>query len=297
MQYQVKIEGEPLDIWTQGGNVDAITLRSDTEVWTQGGGGYVGPHGGYVAPPQVQSRTTQYKEVRFTKPDGSRQTTNAAGHVTVVPGDAIAFVYASVPALTKGPLVGIINHTERRWWSFDRPEILRDPGRSRRAVLMIAVAVLLTALTFRHVSKLSEVEPGDATISQRLADWDAYGTYQYRNPRKLLAVKDYAAQFKPTMDYSVGPSKLQERSKKLAANEEASVTVCRSFLLLGVLYIIGFFIVQKSFAVIFAERVNGVMQSELAKLCRAGPDATVAEIQGVDAPLQPAMPAAQVAAV
>ena len=55
MQYQTTIHGEGADIWTRGGTVEAVTLRSATQVWTQGGGGYVGPHGGYVSAPQVRS--------------------------------------------------------------------------------------------------------------------------------------------------------------------------------------------------------------------------------------------------
>jgi hypothetical protein len=50
------------DIWTQGGTVEAVMLRSATQVWTQGGGSYVGPNGGFVSPPELRAATTEFKE-------------------------------------------------------------------------------------------------------------------------------------------------------------------------------------------------------------------------------------------
>lgn len=50
MQYQTKIEDNDVNIWTDGGTVEAVTLRSQTQMWTSGGGGYVGPNGGFVSP-------------------------------------------------------------------------------------------------------------------------------------------------------------------------------------------------------------------------------------------------------
>jgi hypothetical protein len=150
VQYQVKIEGQGLDIWTYGGDVDDVTLRSKTQVWTQGGGGFVSPQlGGYVSPPQVHSMTSQYKEVRLRCDDGSCRTLNAAGHVTCTHGDRVAFVYASTQGASNGPLVGIINHTERRWWSFDTNNLIQEPD-FKRTIFMIVIGMALTAITLAH---------------------------------------------------------------------------------------------------------------------------------------------------
>src|SRR5258708_39942952 len=94
MHYQIEVNDQNIDVWTREGRVEAVTLREDTQVWTQGGGGYVSQHGGWINAPQMHSRTTQYKEVRFASSDGSRSTINVDGNITCVPGDDISFVYA-----------------------------------------------------------------------------------------------------------------------------------------------------------------------------------------------------------
>jgi hypothetical protein len=152
MQNRIDINGRALGVWSCSGRVDHITLRSNTEVWTQGGGGYVGPHGGYLSAPQVQSRTTEYKEVRISSDDGSVRTIDAAGRVTCVPGDRISFIYASEPAVAKGPLVGIINYTEGRWWSFDRPGLTTEPLHRifKRMRILGVIGAALTVGSWEH---------------------------------------------------------------------------------------------------------------------------------------------------
>jgi hypothetical protein len=150
MQNQIGIDGRALDVWSCSGRVDHITLRSNTEVWSQGGGGYVSPqYGGYVSAPEFRSRTSEYKEVRISSDDGAVRTIDAAGCVTCVPGDRIAFVYARDPAVAKGPLVGVINYTERRWWSFNANALIKEPSHlvyRRKRIIAILGAMLVSIL-------------------------------------------------------------------------------------------------------------------------------------------------------
>jgi hypothetical protein len=119
MNLQTEVHGQKINVWTRDGRVEAVMLRQNTDVWTEGGGGYVsGQHGGWVSPPQVRSQTTQFKEVRVFESDGSRRTVNVAGNVTIMPGDDVSFVYASPPHAKSGDLAAIINRTENQSWKY-----------------------------------------------------------------------------------------------------------------------------------------------------------------------------------
>jgi hypothetical protein len=144
MQYRLQIEDQDTLVFTHGGTVEGVMARSNTEVWSEGGGGYVGPHGGYVSAPTVRSRTSHFKEVRFVTDSGQRKTFSVEGHVTVMPGDRVSFVYASLHAKQKGPMVGFINHTENHWWSFDSNEVLPYKGHwGLRCGVLFALLVTL----------------------------------------------------------------------------------------------------------------------------------------------------------
>jgi hypothetical protein len=119
MNFQIEVRDQKVNVWTQEARVEAVMLRASTEVWTEGGGGYVSAHGGgWVNAPQVRSQTTEFKEVRIVASDGSRCTVNVKGNVTLMPGDDVCFVYASPEFAQSGKLAGVINHTEGQFWKY-----------------------------------------------------------------------------------------------------------------------------------------------------------------------------------
>ncbi len=270
MRYQVEVEGQGLDMWTYGGDIDAITIRSEMNVWTQGGGGFVSPqYGGYVSPPQVQSRTSQYKEVRLRSDDGSCRTLNAAGHVTCTHGDRLAFVFAKRCDTTEGPLVGIINHTERRWWSFDTNDLIHEPsGRVlKRLLIMLAIGVALVAMSLTHNessvrSSQEEIAKIDRMISARskLSYWEfvaQYGANNYFDERGM-----------------------QNRKAQMLANWDAAGWSNFFVVFVGApLYLLFIVATQKCRAANFRAKVNAALQREIAVLCEAGDDAAIPQIR------------------
>lgn len=58
--------GQSVDVWTVTGVVAADQHSSSTRVFSSGGGGYVGPHGGHVAAPQLHSETSSRQRVWIT---------------------------------------------------------------------------------------------------------------------------------------------------------------------------------------------------------------------------------------
>jgi hypothetical protein len=121
-----------------------VTLRQNTDVWTQGGGGHVSAqHGGWVSAPQIRLRTTEFKEIRLREADGARTTKTVEGNITCVPGDKLSFVYACNDG-DYGPLVAIINHSESIYWPYPvRGLIGYQPPKPTVVSMFIAVALVL----------------------------------------------------------------------------------------------------------------------------------------------------------
>ena len=58
--------GQVVAVWTVSGVVADDQHSSSTRVYSSGGGGFVGPHGGHVSAPEVHSETTTRQSVWIT---------------------------------------------------------------------------------------------------------------------------------------------------------------------------------------------------------------------------------------
>ena len=68
-----KHNNKEIVFWEITGEVMSSNKHSETQVWSSGGGGYVGPQGGQVAAPTVQSRAITNHEFWLKTTDGKEK--------------------------------------------------------------------------------------------------------------------------------------------------------------------------------------------------------------------------------
>ncbi|RYE86180.1 MAG: hypothetical protein EOP19_07530 [Hyphomicrobiales bacterium] len=120
------IDGIDYDMWSVVGTVTGVLMKSTTDVWTSGGGGYFDPRGGgYIQPVQVQSSTRNFKEVRIDGDDGDARTVTLADHIKVFAGDRVTLSYIGTAKGQRGWVHGITNHREKHWWTFNTNSIAK----------------------------------------------------------------------------------------------------------------------------------------------------------------------------
>ncbi len=111
-------QGKRLEGWTITGTVLSVKKHSRTHVTTSGGGGWVGPNGGTVAPPTVTSSTTTELEI-WLRCDGSDGETTIKLFNVEVPlreGQRITLIAAKRPQAKDGFWLTLVNHAANRHW-------------------------------------------------------------------------------------------------------------------------------------------------------------------------------------
>ena len=92
--------------------------REEMQVTAVGGGGMVGPRGGYVAPPQVESTSVQHQTV-FVRDDRGREESFELQdwNVPVRPGSRLAIVWGSRLGNERGSFLAVrnIDTGDERW--------------------------------------------------------------------------------------------------------------------------------------------------------------------------------------
>lgn len=149
----VTIYGEDIKFWERRGFVDSFHFQSRTHVWSEGGGGYVHPqHGGYVDAPNVRSQVVDSKEVRLTFTDNLRETVKLDGRMTFDKDDDVSLVYACPVNSPTGQLVGVVNHTEGRWWTYglESPTTFRWSRKLKNILLASLGSLVLCILTINN---------------------------------------------------------------------------------------------------------------------------------------------------
>lgn len=120
------IDGITYDMWAATGTVSGLLVKSTTDVWSSGGGGYFDARGGgYIQPVQVQSSTRNFKEVRIDGDDGRARTVTLADHIKVFAGDRVTLTYMGPETKERGSVHGITNHRENHWWTFNANSIAK----------------------------------------------------------------------------------------------------------------------------------------------------------------------------
>jgi hypothetical protein len=126
MRADIRMFEQSIQVWDRRGFVDSCSVISGTQVWSEGGGGFVHPTmGGHISPGQIRSRVVHEKEVRLTFEDGSRETVKLSGDMTFDRDDDVSLFYACPIDKDAGQLVGVGNHTEGRYWTLKPPEMLK----------------------------------------------------------------------------------------------------------------------------------------------------------------------------
>lgn len=96
-------------------------LRHETEILSSGGGGHVGPSGGYVAAPRITSTTTE-RQTLFARDESGIESKFEWFDWTlpVRPGSRIAVVWGARTGKASGPYLGATNlDTKEERWAFD----------------------------------------------------------------------------------------------------------------------------------------------------------------------------------
>lgn len=114
------ISGVAYWFWSHTGTVTGVIPKSETQVWSSGGGGYVDPkYGGVVHAPTVHSHTSHWKEIRIDGDNGRPYTVTVHDGIVAFPGDRASVIYAKPKKHELGYVHGFKNHREDRWWSFN----------------------------------------------------------------------------------------------------------------------------------------------------------------------------------
>jgi hypothetical protein len=126
----VRIKGVDYKFWSYDGVIAGVRNRSETQVWSSGGGGYVDPqYGGVVHAPTVHSHTEHWKEVRLDGDDGKGHSFTLPDYVSLFPGDRASIVYA-MPATHKiGYAHGVFNYREDQIWGFKTKTLVKPEYR------------------------------------------------------------------------------------------------------------------------------------------------------------------------
>ncbi|GEM_PF-6208170 len=105
---------ERLDFKIDRGVVVGDKKWSDTHIYSSGGGGYVGPNGGYVSPPSVNSKIQQRHEAWFRMDGDNREISmDLSGHnIPLREGNKVAFIQACASDDTE--LFFLINKTTQK---------------------------------------------------------------------------------------------------------------------------------------------------------------------------------------
>lgn len=143
----MKIGRRNFKIWGRRGFVDNSNSVSHTEIWSQGGGGYVHPqHGGFVRAPNIRAQVHHIQNVRLTFADNTKATVPIAGEMSFFPDDDVSVFYACGPDETSGDLVGVINHTEQRFWTYTSALQYRSSAKMKLLLLIVLGLIVWTVV-------------------------------------------------------------------------------------------------------------------------------------------------------
>lgn len=123
------IGGVDYEFWSRLGTVGHVVHKSETKVWSQGGGGHVGPNGGTITAPTVSSSTQRWQQVRVEGDDGEPYTVTLHEDVIAFPGDRVALIYGRTGKGTDEGLYGWKNFREKYHWWFDCAKLVRPEHR------------------------------------------------------------------------------------------------------------------------------------------------------------------------
>lgn len=221
MQSTIRIAGQNLDIWNSRGFVDSVSSQSHTQVWGEGGGGYVdSKYGGYVQPPTIHSRIVHTKEVRVTSDDNSRETVKLPGETTFDTNDDVSLFYANKPGAKTGAFVGIANHTEGKYWSMPPTGLIKFvpsvPLKLFRfaAICCVALAILFASNEDTELDALNSSQLARSVREINVAQTAAWNNYI--KTHRVISMQSFL-----NCCYQVNRAPVAEYEMRLAKANEA----------------------------------------------------------------------------
>ena len=123
-----KHNNKEIVFWEITGEVMSSNKHSETQVWSSGGGGYVGPQGGQVAAPTVQSRAITNHEFWLKTTDGKEKSIQLSDvDIPLREGQKITLICASEKGVDSGKYAVLINHNaEKHWYIRSCDSLLRS---------------------------------------------------------------------------------------------------------------------------------------------------------------------------
>lgn len=106
-----KVNNDEIIFWSFTGVVLSQNKYSETRVWSSGGGGHVGPHGGHVAAAQTHSSATTKQEFWLKLDDGKEESINLSGYdIPIRESQKISVLMAQTKTSKSAYYVSLINH-------------------------------------------------------------------------------------------------------------------------------------------------------------------------------------------
>lgn len=106
-----KVNNDEIIFLSFTGVVLSQNKYSETRVWSSGGGGHVGPHGGHVAPAQTHSSATTKQEFWLKLDDGKEKSINLSGYDIPIRGSQkISVLMAQTKTSTSAYYVTLLNY-------------------------------------------------------------------------------------------------------------------------------------------------------------------------------------------
>lgn len=101
-----------VNLETRTGVVLSTDKRSETQISSHGGGGYVGSNGGYVAPPRISSRTVEIHEFWIKDEAGNEVPVQLAGaNLPLRIGQTVSVIGACRPNAEQLFVAAVVNHS------------------------------------------------------------------------------------------------------------------------------------------------------------------------------------------
>lgn len=130
------------------GQVLSSDRSSSTEYTLKGGGGYVPSQGGYVAPPQLNSTTTESQELWLKLENGlQRRFELTGGTVPVLIGQQVVMVLGTTNGAVSDVPVGLLNISSQMWHPLPRSLgllwFIDSPSKTTSVVLMWTAITLI----------------------------------------------------------------------------------------------------------------------------------------------------------
>ena len=123
-----KYNGKEIRFWDVTGEVLSSSKFSETQVWSSGGGGSVGPNGGQIAAPTIHSKAITNHEFWILTADGKEKPIQLNDvNIPLKEGQKITLIAAKdVEDAENGFISVLINHNADRHWSVQNAKSLNE---------------------------------------------------------------------------------------------------------------------------------------------------------------------------